>query len=349
MVVALCISNRISDRETDFGWQSPLKPYEIEGVTAMTISFNPGNLTNREISEGMCAFGSDSFHDLLDAYKNWIKAPEIYQSLPLDVTNSEGCEPLYSSLSGAINESIPEDPETRWDEIDIKASDPGPCPPLNRDEWIDKPVDGATTEDNLMQFVHGGVDSDGIGHKALGNASLSSRLREVFLEAYPSNCTLESPCEPPQDCKQVGTRFTASPSKPIRRSTWAYLVLISIANINQQLFNQFEALQSAAIEGSLAGFNIDDYFPKPGKHLALKNLITGLSTVLAAVSGFIPFLGPGLGAFEVGGATLGTLGAVASGAGTYFDRSLQNNIDRSDPNVAQKRFAPTVRQIFRVF
>ncbi len=231
------------------------------------------------------------------------------------------------------------------------------CPPLNPDDWVET-LDSTSGVyglrefagvDNLRTFVRGGVDSDGIFHEGLGNASLASKLREFFLGDYPSNCTLESVCESTPHCKQVGTRLTASPRKEIQRSAWAYFVLTALANINQQMFNQFETLQSAAIEDSLTAFNIDDYFPEPGKSLALKNIITGLSTVLAAVSGFIPFIGPGLVALEAAGATAGALGAIASGAGVYFERALQKNVDRSDPNIAQKRFAPIVRQVFRVF
>lgn len=125
--------------------------------------------------------------------------------------------------------------------------------------------------------------------------------------------------------------------------------MTAIASINQQLFNQYQALQSATIESALATFNIADYWPKPSKDLQIKNIITGLSVALAAVSGFIPFLGPELVALQVAGATVGGLGAVAGGVGTFFERSLAKNPDLSDPNIAQKRFAPFVRQVFRVF
>lgn len=124
---------------------------------------------------------------------------------------------------------------------------------------------------------------------------------------------------------------------------------MAFANINQQLLNQYQALQSTVVEDALAAFNIDDYFSKPGKGIELKNIITGLSTVLAAVSGFIPSLGPKLVALQVPETSTGSLAAIASGARTYFERGLAKNVDRSDPNVAQKRFGPIVRQVFRVF
>ena len=62
----------------------------------------------------------------------------------------------------------------------------------------------------------------------------------------------------------VGTRFTLDPQRPLFQSSWAYNVLTAIANINQQLSNQYQALQSAAIESALATFNIADYWPKLG-------------------------------------------------------------------------------------
>lgn len=133
------------------------------------------------------------------------------------------------------------------------------------------------------------------------------------------------------------------------QSPWAYNVLTAPANINQRLFNQYQTLQSAAIESALAIFNIADYWLKPSKDLQIKNIITGLSVALAAVSGFIPLLGPELVVLQVAGATVGGLGAVAGGVGTFFERSLAKNPDLSDPNIAQKRFAPFVRHVFRVF
>ena len=208
------------------------------------------------------------------------------------------------------------------------------------------------TDSDLRSFVSGGIDSIGVLHDVLGNSSLSSSLKGAYTEGRQSSCTLESVCEAPTDCTQVGTLYDLSddPQRgPRLRSGWAYLVLIAIANINQQLSNQYQALQSAAIQSSLAAFTIDDYYPKPSNKIAIKDIITGLSTVLAAVSGFIPFLGPEIVAVEVAGAAAGSLSAIASGAGTYFERGLANNVGRSDPNVVQKTFAPVVRQIFQYF
>ena len=201
----------------------------------------------------------------------------------------------------------------------------------------------ADTDENLQKFRFGGVDSDGIRLYGLGSESLSHQLRAEFLgPTQASNCSLETLCETPQDCDQVGSLGPRRPlvkGSPRRRSDWAFNALTAIANINRQLFNQFEALQSAGIEDALAAFTIDDYFPEQDQGIALQNIITGLSTVLSVASGFIPVAGPAIGA----------LGTIASSAGTYLERSISANVDQSDPNIAQKRFAPIVRQIFRYF
>lgn len=171
----------------------------------------------------------------------------------------------------------------------------------------------ADADYNLRTFKDGGVDVDGIRFSALSNQSLSNKLRIDFLQANSSDCTLETVCEAPQDCEQVGS--TPDRRKPRLISYWGMHALTAIANINQQLFNQFQALQSAAFEGAFTTFNIDDYSPKSDQGVTLQNMITGLSTVLTVASGFVPFLRPGLG---VAGAATGTLGTIASTAGTIL-------------------------------
>lgn len=314
--------------------------------------------------------------------KSYSKPYSLYCDTPdLACSTLEDCTPLYNSLDDWLKNVDPSlfsyTPPSEYVTIHIFLDgllgpdanfDPSrmtlTCPLILRNRSQDddqtrscqqpeqKMWSAAGSEIDVDQdidiFVHGGVTSDGSLHRPLGDAPFSARLREMFLGGVPGNCTLESVCPMPLDCDQVGWRLTQHGAKPRVRSQWAYYTLTSVANINQQFFNQFEALQSATIEDSLAAFNIDDYYPKPGKHLALKNILTGLSTVLAAVSGFIPFIGE-IAVFAVLGATAGSLGAIASGAGTYFERSLATNVDASDPNIAQKRFAPIVRQVFRVF
>ncbi|KAI4231920.1 MAG: hypothetical protein LQ349_005300 [Xanthoria aureola] len=115
---------------------------------------------------------------------------------------------------------------------------------------------------NLGVFRDGGVDDDGVFHSGIAGSGLSSALRNAFLGGVSSNCSMESICEPPAVCTQIGTRFTLDPQRPLSQSSWAYNVLTAIANINQQLSNQYQTLQSAAIESALATFNIADELAK---------------------------------------------------------------------------------------
>ena len=117
------------------------------------------------------------------------------------------------------------------------------------------------------------MDEDGVRHQPLGNNSLASNLLYDFIGEDPTNCTLQSLCQAPTDCTTVGTTFTGSLRKPRLRSVWAYFVITAIADINQQLYNQFQALQSAAIEDALAAFNIDDYSHNPVNELDLRTLL----------------------------------------------------------------------------
>ena len=354
----------------------------------LVFAYDPAGYQGRPINNGveLYDFFDSYLFQVISVYLTWIEPYDVIQLLPNTVfgnpveyytgacprgicSSFEDCAPIYDSLLRPLADSQLNDhdrshyqfpPKITNSLLDAmpKIQKPLECQLLllNTTQWNQglEPCEAISsgtwrsvaTDNNLRIFKDGGIDSDGLRIYALGNESLSSKLREDFLGANPINCTLETLCEAPQDCDQVGSRFTATRGKPRFRSNWGYHALTAIANINQQLFNQFQALQSAGIEVSLAAFNIDDYFPKPDKGVGLDNILTGLSTVLSVVSGFVPFLGPG---FAVAGATSGALGTIASTAGSYLERSVADNVDRSDPNVAQKRFAPIVRQIFKYF
>ena len=51
----------------------------------------------------------------------------------------------------------------------------------------------------------------------------------------------------------------------------------------------------------------------------------------------------------IAAASAGAVGAIAPAIGTYFERYYAANVDRSDPQVAQKTFAPKVRQVYDLF
>ena len=184
----------------------------------------------------------------------------------------------------------------------------------------------------------GGVYTFGMTWDDLNGTELAFSLAKKMIPHNGLlNCSLKNPCQPPPSCEMVGPRFTLG--RPRLKSLWAYLVLWAIRNINQEVKNQYDALQGSAIDSTLETFNVDDYFPKPDKKFPLLNSLTGLGTVFAAVSGF---LGPLAG-------VAGAVGAIAPAVGTAFERSFQMNVDRSNPLVAQKTFAPKVRKIYDLF
>ena len=218
---------------------------------------------------------------------------------------------------------------------------------LTIDNWNKLKVD-----DKLQVFIQGGNDlSDvdgtdievgGLIWPGIGEATLSAQLREQLTSANTVlNCSLKNPCQAPPDCDMVGQYFTRD--KPKWRSHWGYSALWALRNINQELTTQYIAIQAATIDATLATFNVDTYFPKPNKNFPLLNVLTGLGTAFAVVSGF---LGP---LSAVAGASAGAVGAIAPAVGTYFERYYAANVDRSDPNVAQKTFAPKVRQVYDLF
>lgn len=218
---------------------------------------------------------------------------------------------------------------------------------LTIDNWNKLKVD-----DKLQVFMKGGndlsdvdgtdVEVGGLVWPGIGEATLSAQLREQLTSANTVlNCSLKNPCQAPPDCDMVGQYFTRD--KPKWRSQWGYSALWALRNINQELTTQYIAIQAATIDATLATFNVDTYFPKPNKKFPLLNVLTGLGTAFAVVSGF---LGP---LSAVAAATTGAVGAIAPAVGTYFERYYAANVDRSDPNVAQKTFAPKVRQVYDLF
>ncbi|KAL8901203.1 MAG: hypothetical protein Q9192_000680 [Flavoplaca navasiana] len=332
------------------GKEGPRYPYFVD----KSEHVDPGNpVENIECPPPGCS----SFNDCMRIYDSLNRAlegidPDIALSTRIGIFDSPGLMSIRTLLSAASDDSLPPHAlncpillgNTSATETAFYTQTAQQCFPPTASSWKYTNADR-----DLAIFRDGGVDDDGVFHPGIAGSGLSSALRKAFLGGVSSDCSMESICEPPAVCTQVGTRFTLDPQRPLFQSSWAYNMLTAIANINQQLSNQYQALQSAAIESALVTFNIADYWPKPSDNLLIKNILTGLGIALAAVSGFIPFLGPQLVALQVAGATVGGLGAVAGGAGTFFERSLAKNPDLSDPNLSQKRVAPFIRQIFRVF
>ena len=205
------------------------------------------------------------------------------------------------------------------------------------------------TDESLDIFIRGGIDRVYRGISGfyyppvdLASTHVSQALRARF-STPTSNipCSLKDPCPEPPECRLVGEKFLTQ--KPRFKLPWAYFTMWAIRNLNQEMRNQYDAMQSAAIDATLATFNVDDYFPESGKNFPLLNLLTGLGTVFAAAAGVLaPFAAAASG-------TLGAASAVAPGIGTYYERAFQNTVDRSDPDVAQKTFAPKLRKVYDLF
>ena len=205
------------------------------------------------------------------------------------------------------------------------------------------------TDDSLDIFVRGGIDPvyreiSGFYYPPLDLESthISQVLRARFTEPTSDiPCSLKNPCPEPPECRLVGEKSMLQ--KPRFKRPWAYFTMWAIRNLNQEMKNQYDAMQSAAIDATIATFNVDDYFPKPKKSFPLLNLLTGLGVVFAAASGALaPVAAAASGA-------LGAASAIAPAIGTYYERSFQSKVDRSDPNVAQKNVAPKLRQVYDLF
>ena len=210
---------------------------------------------------------------------------------------------------------------------------------LNGENWNE-----ANTDNDLQTFWHGGVTGSTVGGYGLAfdkkdsTEDFSVALKAQFGTANSPSCNLKNPCSPTTSCEDVGILFTRA--KPVLRIRSAYFALWALRNINQQLNNQWQALQGARIEGALATFNIGDYFPKSNRQFPLLNVLSGLGVVFASVGGFLP---------PLAAAELGAASAILPAIGTYVDRQLASSVEAGDPNIATKTFAPKFRRIFRNF
>ena len=216
--------------------------------------------------------------------------------------------------------------------------------PLTIDLWNLDSVD-----ESLSTFVKSGIDHggnwwpgiDGTAEEPVMNGgtpsgpttSLSQSLGSKLLNYGSFICSLESHCTIPLFCDQIGPQ--ESNGKPIEPLYWGFAVLSAIEHISQQLSNQYVAMKGAAISGTLATFNIEDFYPEPNKEFDILDTLTGLGTVLGAAAGFSPNVGPGLGAG----------GAVLPAIGSFIGRSLE----KEEVMVAQKTFAPKVQQLYMQF
>ncbi|KAL8880839.1 MAG: hypothetical protein Q9198_001829 [Flavoplaca austrocitrina] len=198
---------------------------------------------------------------------------------------------------------------------------------LKADRWNIAGVDS-----NLQEALRGGVDVDGLYWEGRRPGSpLAETFGRQFWNVY-LKCTLANPCQHPFDCNSVGS-FRANPfgqlSGPVP-SRWVYFATAAFVNINQQLRNQWDALNNAINNLAFNTFTIDNFFPSESQNFDLFNSLTGLSGIFSILGGFVPVAGPFIAA----------AGTIASGVGTF----LQNSAAASptDPIYAQKIFSEKV-------
>ena len=206
-------------------------------------------------------------------------------------------------------------------------------PGSDMDKWV-----GYNVSRNIGVFQNGGVDSEGVwwpGMSTLNDTSFSQALRSELLRQTGPPCSLESVCGGPLTCDDVGTFRGTGVGTPIQTSTWGFMTLTAMFNINMQLKNHYDEMKSALELLGLKAFLIGDFYPKPDKSFGLLDALTGLGTAFSIFGGFIPGAG----------AALGAAGAIAGGAGSFLSSSIAQS-DRSDPLVAQKNFADEVSKIY---
>lgn len=165
---------------------------------------------------------------------------------------------------------------------------------------------------------------DGTFSQALGGSSTKIAI---------SQCILERLCSYQLNCDEVGSYSASTLGSEVLGEVWGLLALNSLININQQLPNQYITIKEALGILALDTFSIGDFFPSPDGCFNIVNALTGLGTILAVVSGFVPFLSPGLAA----------TGAILPAVGTLLGNAAAS---KGDQMVGQKEFAPKLRQLY---
>ena len=173
-----------------------------------------------------------------------------------------------------------------------------------------------------------------------GEINLANSLGIQLLAQDNYYCTLESACPGPADCDFCGSRTTLGTdiyaTNAIYRSTWGYVLLQAFSVLNQQLENNYKALQGAAINGALQAFSINDFYPHSDATFELKGVLAGLTLGLAVFSAVVPVFAEGAKILEGAGEILGEVS-------TYLGEGLGES---KDPLATQKTFASSVSNIY---
>ena len=187
---------------------------------------------------------------------------------------------------------------------------------LTQENW-----ESADTDRKLQLALQGGVGSDGINWVGRrGNATLAETFGRQFWNEN-LKCTLANPCQHQLDCTSVGS-FSAHPygrqSNPVTY-TWVFYATSAFININQQLQNQYNALEAALKSLALDTFSIDEFFPTMSQDFDLQNSLTGLSGIFSILGGFVPI--------PVVGEAIAAAGTIVSGVGTFLENSAAASDD----------------------
>lgn len=187
-------------------------------------------------------------------------------------------------------------------------------------------------DENLQIFLAWGIDNQGIPWTGLQNGTLSAAIGAQMLNEEGYSCSLEDPCTTQIGCERIGSYSFLPFRQPVLNLNWVYPVVGAFQNINQQLSNQYKAIDVSAIDSALATFNIDDFYPQPKAPSGLLDALIGLGTIFSIVGGFVPVFGAGLSA----------VGAILPAVSSFLGNSITAS---ADPNIVQESFAPLVEQV----
>ena len=349
-----------------FGPVPPRPPPEVTGVSLIWTHMPVSNSTFDDITNA-----DYRLQDTANILGTWLKTENVIVRTPTvdspgqclggACSSNADCAPIYKCLFGALSQNDNEmigqaygqcitnnsqawvpSGNSPWQclfNLSQTDQDPlqrSPCSgqqyDLTQDNWR-----AASVDENLQVALQGGSDSLGVFWSGRSeDQTFSQSLGWQLWGEHGVQCTLENPCKPALKCDEIGSQTAVSggTSDQVLKSPWAFLATSAIKNINQQLWNQWNELQNAIESLALDTFNIDDFFPKKGQNFDLLESLSGLSTLLSIVGGFVPVVGPAISA----------AGAIASGTATFLSDSVASQLD---PLFAQKTFADKVLEIYK--
>ena len=264
---------------------------------------------------------------------------------PFDEPNSENSVPQRgsvneSSFSGEGQDHVPNAPSivSYGSPATIDVQNPGNTS-LSAKEYYLLSVPNwhdAHTDENVQAIIEGGGDTDGLWWDALNFTTdgFVYTLQEALLNEKRLNCSPATPgCNQGLiNCADVGARNIPNFEGTIY-SRWGFFVLSALQNIALRLQTQFQAINIATVNSTLKVFDIDGYYPIPGKQLGLKDIFSGLGVVFGVLSGFTPVLGPGL----------GQAGTMLGAVGYYLEKSIKPIATGS---ATQANFANVISSIY---